>query len=216
MKKKIKKNVEVNKPLDETEEMKTVENEIRKEANDIEEDEGIDEFDDEEKALVENEPANDEETTTNTNTTTENTTTTLINDSDPIMNQWKEERWHQEFNDDTTSKRSSDTSIISHQSGSGSATKAVTICQDEIIVEINSQLESNENSDIDNVDLIQDDDDDDDEDEDEEANSEQKLLKSCKNNDIINIKAQVEVKAMHNGVGVNGFDEICMKIKMGW
>lgn len=119
------------------------------------------------------------------------------------------------MNDDTTSKRSSDTSIISHQSGSGSGTKAVTLCQDEIIVEINSQHESNENSDIDNVDLIQDDED---EDEDEEdANSEQKLLKTCKNNDIISIKAQVEVKAMHNGViGVNGFDEISMKIKMGW
>jgi len=63
--------------------------------------------------------------------------------------------------------------------------------------------------------LIQDDDDDD-EDEDEEANSEQKLLKAYRINDIINIKAQVEVKSMHNGVGVNGFDEICMKIKMGW
>jgi hypothetical protein len=63
--------------------------------NGIEEDEGIDEFDDEEKALVENEPANDDdttvETTTNTNTTTENTTTTVINDSDSV-NQWKEER----------------------------------------------------------------------------------------------------------------------------
>lgn len=115
------------------------------------------------------------------------------------------------MNDDTTSKRSSDTSIISHQSGSGSGTKAITLCQDEIIVEINSH-ESNENSDFENGDLIQDEDDDDDED----ANSEQKLLKTMKTNDIICIKAQVDVKAMHNGVGVNGFEEICMKINMGW
>lgn len=59
--------------------------------------------------------------------------------------------------------------------------------------------------------------DDDDDDEEEEANSEQKLLKSCNNyNGVVSFKAQVEVKAMHNGVGVNGYDEICMKIKMGW
>lgn len=85
------------------------------------------------------------------------------------------------------------------------------MCQDEIIVEINSRHESNENSDIDNGDLILQDDDEEEE-EDEEANSEQKLLKS----EIITVKAQVEVKSMHNGVGVNGFDEICLKMKMGW
>jgi hypothetical protein len=128
------------------------------------------------------------------------------------------------LNDDTTSKRSSDTSIISHQSGSGSAgTKAVTLCQDEIIVEINSR--SNENSDIDEngVELMQDDDEEDE--EEEEANSEQKLLKCNNNNSKISdnssdLKAQKDVasKTMHNGVGAaNGFvDDVCMKIKMGW
>lgn len=96
---------------------------------------------------------------------------------------------------------------------------AITLCQDEIIVEINSRLESNENSDIDNVDTILQHDDDDveedeEEDEDDEANSEQKLLKH--HGEIITIKAQVEVKSMQNGVGVNGFDEICLKMQMGW
>ena len=92
-------------------------------------------------------------------------------------------------------------------------------------------MESNDNSDFDNGDLMQDDDDEDEE-EDDEANSEQKLLKShsssnnnnnkltnhnnSDSNGVITVKAQVEVKAMHNGVGVNGFDELCMKIKMGW
>jgi hypothetical protein len=113
------------------------------------------------------------------------------------------------LNDDTTSKRSSNTSIISHQSGgSGSGIKAATVCQDEIIVEINSKHESNENSDLENGDLMQDD-----EDDEEEANSEQKLLKSSKS-ELITVKAQVEIK--HNGVCVNGFDELCLKIKMGW
>lgn len=89
------------------------------------------------------------------------------------------------------------------------------MCQDEIIVEINSRLESNENSDIDNVDtILQHDDEGEEEDEDDdEANSEQKLLKH--HGEIITVKAQVEVKSMHNGVGVNGFDEICLKMQ-GW
>jgi hypothetical protein len=88
------------------------------------------------------------------------------------------------------------------------------LCQDEIIVEINSRHESNENSDIDNgdVEILQHDEDEEDEEEEEEANSEQKLLKS----EIITVKAQVEVKSMHNGVGVNGFNEICLEMKMGW
>lgn len=185
--------------------------------DDIEEDEGIDDDDDEEKALVENEPEpnNDDDntldTTTNTNTT-ENTTTTIINDSDPA-NQWRDERWHQE-NDDT-SKRSSNTSIISHQSGAGSGTKVLIVCQDEVIVEINGQHPSNENSDIEmdaNNDSLQDDD------EDEEANSEQKLLKMCNNNnELVAVKIQSDIKGLHNGVGVNGFDELCLKInQMGW
>lgn len=73
----------------------TDENAKKEEINDIEEDEGIDEFDDEEKALVENEPGNDDDTTVDTTTntnTTDNTTTTIINDSDPLGCQWKEER----------------------------------------------------------------------------------------------------------------------------
>lgn len=89
------------------------------------------------------------------------------------------------------------------------------MCQDDIIIEINSRHESNENSDIDNVELMQDDDEEEEDDE-EEANSEQKLLKTNGNKEFITVKAQVEVKAMHNGVGVNGYDELCMKIKMGW
>lgn len=89
------------------------------------------------------------------------------------------------------------------------------MCQDEIIVEINSRLESNENSDI--VDgVILHHDDDDEEDEDDDANSEQKLLKSENHGEIITVKAHVEVKSMHNGVGVNGFDEIRLKMQMGW
>jgi hypothetical protein len=186
----------------------------------MEEDEGIDNDDDEEKALVETEPEpnvdddNTLDTTTNTNTTTDNTTTTIINDSDPAY-QWKEERWHQD-NDDT-SKRSSDTSI-SHQSGTGSGTKVLIVCQDEIIVEINGQHASAENSDIEmdtNGDSLQDEDE---EEEEEEANSEQKLLKTCNNNnELVAVKVHSDVKSSHNGVGVNGFDEICLKInQMGW
>ncbi|KAG5683461.1 hypothetical protein PVAND_012739 [Polypedilum vanderplanki] len=88
---------EQNKASEDTAEIKIIIDNIdEKKENEIEEDEGIDEFDDEEKALVENEPTNDDdtthETTTNTNTTTENTATTLINDSDPLGNPWKEER----------------------------------------------------------------------------------------------------------------------------
>jgi hypothetical protein len=56
------------------------------------------------------------------------------------------------------------------------------------------------------------DDEEEEEDDEEEANSEQKLLKSCNNNGIIS----VEGKAMHNGVGVNGYDDFCLNIKMGW
>jgi hypothetical protein len=80
------KNVEGNQPLGEDNE-NTVAIENKNAMNDIEEDEGIDEFDDEEKALVENEPTNDDDTTietttiTNTTTNTENTTTTLVHDS---------------------------------------------------------------------------------------------------------------------------------------
>lgn len=73
--------------------------EEKKDLNEIEEDEGIEEFDDEEKALVENEPANDDDitietiTVTNTTNNTENTTTTIVHDvSDGEANQWKEER----------------------------------------------------------------------------------------------------------------------------
>lgn len=83
------------------------------------------------------------------------------------------------------------------------------------MVEINGQHES-ENSDIEmdtNGDSLQDDDDE------EEANSEQKLLKTCNNNnELVAVKIQPEIKSFHNGgVGVNGFDEICLKVKqMGW
>lgn len=161
--------------------------------------------------MVENEPANDDEitieTTTVTNTTnnTENTAITIVHDSsDGEVNPWKEERWHQE-NDDT-SKRSSDTSIISHNS-SGSGTKAgVLISHDKIIVEINSRNESNDNSDIDNGDFLLLDDD--------EANLENELLNTS--HEVMIIKPQVEKNSMHNGVGVNGFDDICTKVQKGW
>lgn len=73
---------------------------------------------------------------------------------------------------------------------------------------------SNENcSDIEmdtNGDSLQDDD------EDEEANSEQKLLESCNNNNEL-VAVKIHSQSLHNGVGVNGFDEICFKVKqMGW
>lgn len=63
-----------------------------------------------------------------------------------------------------------------------------------------------------NGDSLQDDDDD------EEANSEQKLLKTCNNNnELVAVTIQSDVKGLHNGVGVNGFDELCLKInQMGW
>lgn len=86
------------------------------------------------------------------------------------------------------------------------------MCQDEIIVEINSRNESNENSDIDNGEIVLQHDDYDEDDE-EETNSEQKLLKS-NHSEVITVKAQVEVKSMHNSV--NGIDEICLKMEMGW
>lgn len=182
--------------------------------DEIEEDEGIDDDDDEEKALVENETeqniddtlSNTLDTTTNTNTT-ENTTTTIVNDSDPGSERWKDERWHQE--NDNTSKRSSNTSIIS---GTGSGTKVQIVCQDEIIVEINGLHESNSDIEMDtNNDSLQDDEDD------ESANSEQKLLKTTNNNEFVAVKIHPEVKNMQNGVGVNGFDELCLKInQMGW
>lgn len=166
--------------------------------------------------MVENEPANDDDitietiTATNTTNNTENTATTLVNDSssDGGTNQWKEERWHQE-NDDT-SKRSSDTSIISHNS-SGSGVKAsALICHDEIIVEINSKNESNENSDIDNGDLLLLDDE-----ENDEGNIENKLLNI--NREVVIVKAQVENYSIYSGVGVNGYDEIGIKVqKKGW
>lgn len=87
------------------------------------------------------------------------------------------------------------------------------VCQDEIVVEINGHHESNENSDIEmdtNGDSLEDDD--------EEANSEEKLLKTCNNNnELVAVKIKSEVKSLHNGVGVNGFDEICLKTnQMGW
>jgi hypothetical protein len=85
------------------------------------------------------------------------------------------------------------------------------LCHDEIIVEINSRNESNENSDIDNGEIVLQHDDYDEEDE-EETNSEQKLLKS-NHTEVITVKAQVE-KSMHNGV--NGIDDICIKLDMGW
>lgn len=77
---------EGNQPLSEDGEI-TIAIEAKNTMIEIEEDEGIDEFDDEEKALVENEPTNDDDTTietttiTNTTTNTENTTTTLVHDS---------------------------------------------------------------------------------------------------------------------------------------
>lgn len=99
--------------------------------------------------------------------------------------------------------------------GSGSGTKVVIVSHDEIVVEINGQQGSNENSDIEidtNGDSLQDDD------EDDEANSEQKLLKTCNNNnELVAVKITSEVKSLHNGVGENGFDEICLKVnQMGW
>ena len=87
------------------------------------------------------------------------------------------------------------------------------MCHDEIIVEINGQDETNSDVEMDmNNDSLQDDEDD------ESANSEQKLLKaSNNNNDFVAVKIQPEVKKLHNGVGVNGFDELCLKInQMGW
>lgn len=154
-----------------------------------------------------NDDDNTLDTTTNTNTT-ENTTTTIVNDSDPGSERWKDERWHQE-NDDT-SKRSSNTSIIS---GTGSGAKVLIVCHDEIIVEINGHDETNSDVEMDtNNDSLQDDEDD------ESANSEQKLLKaSNNNNDFVAVKIQPEVKNLQNGVGVNGFEELCLKInQMGW
>ena len=100
--------------------------------------------------------------------------------------------------------------------GNGSGTKVLIVSHNDIIIEINGQHGSNENSDIEietNGDSLQDDDDD------EEANSEQKLLKTCNNNnnELVAVKIPSEVKSSHNGVGVNGFDEICLKInQMGW
>lgn len=84
---------------------------------------------------------------------------------------------------------------------------AVALCQDEIIVEINSRIDSNENSDVDNGDILLQYDDDE---EDEETNSEQKLLKS---NHFEEIKAQVEIK--FNGKGDGGINDICLKMKLG-
>lgn len=90
------------------------------------------------------------------------------------------------------------------------------VSQDEIIVEINGHHDTNENSsdiEIDvNGDSLQDDD------EDDEANSEQKLLKTCNNNnELVAVKIHADVKTSPNGVGFNGFDEICLKInQMGW
>lgn len=91
------------------------------------------------------------------------------------------------------------------------------VCQDEIVVEINGQNHSNDNSDneIDtNGELLQDDD------EDDDANSEEKLLKKCNNNnnDLVVAKIHSEAKSQHNGgVGVNGYDEISLKgNQMGW
>lgn len=57
-----------------------------------------------------------------------------------------------------------------------------------------------------------------DDDEEDEANSEEKLLKTCNNNnELVAVKIQSDVKTLHNGVGVNGFDEICLKINQtGW
>jgi hypothetical protein len=106
-------------------------------------------------------------------------------------------------------------SFISHQSATGSGTKVLIVCHDEIIVEINGITHSNENSDIEmdtNGDSLQDDD------EDEEANSEQKLFKTCNNNnELVAVKIQSDVKSSHNGVGVNGFDELRLKVnQMGW
>lgn len=87
------------------------------------------------------------------------------------------------------------------------------MCQDEIIVEINSRNESNENSDIDNGEIVLQHDDYDEEEE-QETNSEQKLLKS-NHSEVITVKAQVE-KSIHNGIGVNGIDDICIKLDVGW
>lgn len=90
------------------------------------------------------------------------------------------------------------------------------VCHDEIIVEINGHHASNENSDIEmdvNGDSLQEDDDED------EANSEEKLLKTCNNNnnELVVVKLHSEEKRSPNGVGVNGFDELCFKIsQMGW
>lgn len=88
------------------------------------------------------------------------------------------------------------------------------VSQDEIVIEINGRHESNENSDIEmdtNGDSLDDDD---------EANSEQKLLKACNNNnnELVAVRIPPEVKGLSNGgVGVNGFDELCLKInQMGW
>lgn len=65
-----------------------------------------------------------------------------------------------------------------------------------------------------NGDSLQDDEDD------EEANSEQKLLTTCNNNnnDLVAVKIQSDAnKYLHDGVGVNGFDEIGLKVnQMGW
>lgn len=173
----------------------------------IEEDENledfeIDEIDDQEKMLVEQQELSDNIENTAT------TTTTIINDSSDAQSQWKEERWHPEKGDDTASinsknsKRSSNTSIISHQSSN-----KLIVTADEIIIETtylqDSDLEVTENGVEENSES--------------DTNSEQKLLHNNNHDhDVIIIKIQKE-KDHLKGVGVNGIDEIYLKInELGW
>lgn len=206
-----------------------------------EEEEELD--DDEEKVLVEPEleteqqEANELSDTLETTTTTATTTTTLINDSDAQTQSFHErERWHKE-NDDTTSinsrrsKRSSNTSIISHQSSN-----KFILNTDEIIIEsfMNGLSNGNNDSDLEmeNEIIFQNDEEPEDDETDNYSNSEQKLLNGNSTeppNTNHNVKELILIQlddsnedeklVKHgNGAGLNGvIDDIFTKFtEMGW
>lgn len=122
--------------------------------------------------------------------------------------------------------------------GCGSG-RILVVSQNDIIIEMNSgQHESNEeNSDIEMDEemngAINKEVDDDDGDDRDDVNSEEKLLQNHNNNnddsncnsnknnnisELIIVKLQNnDFKNLHNGIGVNGIGEICMKINnLGW
>jgi hypothetical protein len=183
--------------------------------NDGNEEEDLD--DDEEKMLVGHEQTEANELSDNLETTADTTTTTLTTQN---ISYNERERWHKE-NDDGASKRSSNTSIISHPSSNKFVILETLVnglmnggSDTELDLDSGSVAAENDNeNDNDLNDLINDNDNDND--------SEQKLLNDLSNDSNSNNIKDIVLIQLDNdddtGFGLNGNGELFTKFDhMGW